>query len=188
MDKPFKGVVLIDQDGPLADFEKGFIEKFRKTFPEERFVPYLLRKSFYIRDDYPGDMIDKLEGICHAPGFFKGLPLVPGCMEAVHGLLELGYDVRICTSPLFHYENCVKEKYEWVEEHFGRNFTNRIILTKDKTVVRGKFLIDDKPEIIGITTPEWKHILFDAPYNNRLTHRERINNNWEGWREVLLRR
>ena len=37
---------------------------------------------------------------------------------------------------LFH--DCVREKYEWVEEHLGFELTKQIILTRDKTVVSGK--------------------------------------------------
>merc|ERR1712048_684490 len=41
----------------------------------------------------------------------------------------------------------------------------RLILTCDKTTVRGDFLIDDKPSICGSQQPLWTQIIFDAPYN-----------------------
>lgn len=86
-------------------------------------------------------------------------------------LLALGMDVRICTSPLSQFENCVAEKYLWVEKHLGREATNRLILTKDKTLVHGNLLIDDKPLIQGAVKPRWKHVLFDAPYNRGVADR-----------------
>ena len=41
-------------------------------------------------------------------------------------------------------------QFEWVEEHLGRDWTLRLILTRDKTVVNGHILIDDKPKITGM--------------------------------------
>jgi hypothetical protein len=44
-----------------------------------------------------------------------------------------------------------------MEEHLGSEFTKRVILTRDKTLVRGDVLIDKKPTIGGISTPQWRH-------------------------------
>lgn len=40
-------------------------------------------------------------------------------------------------------------QYRWVEKHLGPQFVERIILTRDKTVVLGDLLIDDKDTIQG---------------------------------------
>lgn len=40
-------------------------------------------------------------------------------------------------------------QYAWIEKHFGHEFLEQIILTRDKTVVSGDILIDDKPDIHG---------------------------------------
>ncbi|MBI2024757.1 MAG: 5'-3'-deoxyribonucleotidase [Candidatus Harrisonbacteria bacterium] len=176
-------IILVDQDGPLADFEKGFLETWRAQFPEERFIPLNQRKTFYVRDDYPEKLRDKVESIYFASGFYQNLPPVAGSVEALKILVELGYDVRICTSPLSRYENCVLEKYRWVEKHLGRDFIKRIVLSKDKTIVRGSFLIDDKPIIKGGETAEWEHILYDCPYNQEVKVKRRLT--WANWREVF---
>ena len=60
-----------------------------------------------------------------------------------------------------YYYNCVLEKYQWVEAHFGYDWTKRVILTRDKTIVSGDILIDDKPEITGCAMPPWQHVLYD---------------------------
>lgn len=50
-------------------------------------------------------------------------------------------------------------QYRWVEQNLGPEFVERIILTRDKTVVMGDLLIDDKDNIQGwasqltLTTP-----------------------------------
>jgi len=40
-------------------------------------------------------------------------------------------------------------QYEWVEEHLGLDFINLMILTRDKTMINGHLLIDDRPDIKG---------------------------------------
>lgn len=40
-------------------------------------------------------------------------------------------------------------QYRWVERHLGPQFVERIILTRDKTMVLGDLLIDDKDTIRG---------------------------------------
>ena len=81
------------------------------------------------------------------------------------------------------YENCVLEKYHWVSEHLGPDWINNIILTRDKTIVRGDILIDDIPEPKGIEKPEWEHVLFDSPYNRHITGKRRMT--WDNWRSIL---
>lgn len=40
-------------------------------------------------------------------------------------------------------------QYAWVEKHLGHDFLEQVILTRDKTLVTGDILIDDKPDILG---------------------------------------
>jgi hypothetical protein len=80
---------------------------------------------------------------------------------------------------------CASEKYEWVVRHFGRGAASRVVMTSDKTAVRGDVLIDDKPKITGAHTPTWQHIIFDAPYNKAATGRTRLMS-WEGWEDAVV--
>lgn len=41
-------------------------------------------------------------------------------------------------------------QYKWVEKHLGPEFVERIILTRDKTVVSADLLFDDKDTIRGL--------------------------------------
>ncbi len=176
-------IVLVDQDGPLADFEGAFFAIWERLYPGGFTIPREERTTFYIRDQFPETLRPLTDAVIHAPGFYRNLPPMPGALAAMQSMLEMGLDVRICTAPLPRYRNCVLEKYEWVDEHLGREFVSRMIVTPDKTVVRGAFLIDDKPRVTGALEPAWEHLLFDLPYNRHATDRRRVT--WENWREVL---
>lgn len=176
-------IVLVDQDNVLADFDGGFLKEWRKQFPNEFFVPFEQRKGFYVYNDYPAELKEKIVNIYTAADFILNLPPLSGAIKALIRLVALGYDVRICSSPLSSYKNCVEEKYAWVERHFGRDFIKRIILAKDKTLIKGDVLIDDRPEITGLLNPEWEHIVFDRPWNRTVQDKRRLT--WQNWEEVL---
>jgi 5'-nucleotidase len=44
-------IILLDQDGVLADFEHAFIDAWRARHPDVAPVAFENRKSFYIRED-----------------------------------------------------------------------------------------------------------------------------------------
>ncbi|XP_034497648.1 5'(3')-deoxyribonucleotidase, cytosolic type isoform X2 [Ailuropoda melanoleuca] len=79
--------------------------------------------------------------------------------------------------------------YRWVENHLGPQFVERIILTRDKTVVLGDLLIDDKDTIRGQEeTPSWEHILFTCCHNQHLAlppTRRRLLSWSDNWREII---
>lgn len=161
-----KKLILIDQDGVLADFEQGVQNIWQRQFGKK--LPLNQpRKHFYLADDLP-HLKPQLYKIYSERDFFKNLPPIDGAIEAMHALLGAGHDVRICTAPINAYRYCVGEKFAWVEEHLGTDWVNRIILTKDKTWVRGDILIDDKPSITGSLIPLWQHWIYDQPYNQNI--------------------
>lgn len=176
-------IVLVDQDGVLADFEGGFARAWQERFKRTPAVAIGERRSFRLIDDYPPALHSDVAAIYTAPGFFRHLEPIAGAIAGVEDMLASGIDVRICTSSIDAYENCVLEKYQWVEEHLGREFTKRLVLTKDKTLVSGTWLVDDNPRIEGSRVPVWKQAIFDAPYNRHVTGVPRMT--WSNWKSVL---
>ncbi len=154
-------------------------------FPNEPHIPLRHRRKFYFRDDYPQRLLSKVESVYLDQEFYPKIsPVVEG-LEAIREMVALGINIFICTTPLSAYKHCVFEKYEWVERHLGYDFTTRLILTRDKTLVHGDFLIDDRPEITGIQKPIWEHIIYDCPYNRQIVSKRRITR-WRNWREEIL--
>lgn len=176
-------LLLIDQDNVLADFTRVIYTEMCARGHRGRIRAPAKQTTYPLEDHYPSDLLGDLEEIYTAEGFFRGLPPIDGAIQAVKEMAADGIDVRICTYPIRAYRNCVAEKYEWVERHFGAAFTTRMILTRDKTVIAGDALIDDKPDIRGSCTPSWRHIVFDQPYNRQMAG-PRLTG-WANWRAVL---
>lgn len=178
-----KKIILIDMDGVLADFERGFLEAWKKKFPNHPHIPLDERKTFSVFDDYPSNLRGDVGKIAREPGFFQNLHEIDGGKEAINEIAGLGHEVFVCTKPIDRYENCVLEKYHWITEHLGYEWTKRVIVTKDKTLIYGDILIDDRPEHKGLREPSWIHVLFDRPYNINVKTKLKIT--WENWKKIL---
>jgi 5'-nucleotidase len=176
--------ILVDMDGVIADLEQGFLDKFKIKYPYLPFVQLSNRTTFYIREDYPKNIHPEVESIYTAPDFFANLPPISGAIDALNEMQQFGHTVKICTSPLTRYQYCVEEKYYWVEKNLGKEWVKNLILTKDKTEVRGDLLIDDKPKVEGDLNPTWEHILFDQPYNRMITGQRRLLH-WNKWQQLI---
>ena len=175
--------ILIDMDGVISDFDGEFLKRWRERHPDKMYVPIEEQTSFYIMDSYPEELHPLVRDIYVSPGFFRDMMPMEGGKAALMEMEQMGLEVFICTSPLSAYRNCVLEKFEWVDRELGPDWVSRIVLTKDKTLVKADYIIDDKPEITGVeSVPGWEHILYDRPYN-RGGNKKRLT--WENWRQAL---
>jgi len=93
-------------------------------------------------------------------GFFTKLKPLPNAIESLKELDAMGEDVWILTRPSILNPLCYTDKFLWVREHLGIEFTERLILCTDKGRVGTEkdILIDDfdwKTPIETVKTP-WK--------------------------------
>lgn len=176
-------VYLIDMDGVIVNFNRGFSEKWKSQYPDKIFLPPEKRKVYELEKPYSPECQELILKLIGQEGFFRSLKPNPGSLDALKEMREIGLEPFICTSPWESSKYCIPEKLEWIENYLGKEWPRRTIITQDKTLVRGEILIDDKPEIIGVEKPAWKHILYDHPYNRHIKNKRRLT--WDNWKEVL---
>ena len=100
-------------------------------------------------------------------GFFENLEAKEGAIQAYHTLSEL-YDVWILSAPSVRNPLCYTEKRLWVEKHLGLADCLKLILSPNKGLLKGHYLIDDhlhpgfegKHIHFGSTSfPDWKGVV-----------------------------
>lgn len=178
-------IILVDLDGPLADLEGEFLKRWRGKFPNEFFVPLEKRRTFFFNDEYPEHLQEEAARIIATAGFFADLFPIQGGLNAIKEMVALNNKVVICTSDIYTNPTGLADKRAWVQKHLGHDLAKTMIFTRDKTLVRGDCLIDDKPEIAGLLTPDWKQIIFDQPFNRHITNKVRIKIDWSNWKEAI---
>lgn len=181
--------ILWDQDGVQQNWTAGLNKMLLKLDPGFPIVPDENRLN-YNHLMQPGGSKEVLKAALHHPELYSSLEIIPETIEAMKQIDEDDRFIqRICTMPEVMNPGCASSKIEAVADYLGGDWPSRIIMTSDKTLIRGDFLIDDKPSITGAMAPKWKHILFDRPYNRIPakddTHVARMTDPLQ-WRELLL--
>ncbi|MEK6858591.1 MAG: 5'-3'-deoxyribonucleotidase [Nanoarchaeota archaeon] len=175
--------ILVDMDGVVADFERGFLDSYRNAHPNSPFISLVDRTSFYIKDQYTKELRGLVEGVYNTPGFYRNLPLIEGSVDALREMVLGGHTVYICTTPLFSNPTCLQDKFDWMLEHFGKDLTKKMIITEDKTIIHADILIDDRPELTGVQAPSWEHVLYTQPYNSHVSLKRRLT--WKDWKDII---
>jgi 5'(3')-deoxyribonucleotidase len=136
-----KKILYIDMDNVLVDFSSGMAAC----------DPALL-------SEYDG-RADEI------PGIFSLMQPMPGAIAAYHEISEL-FDTYILSTAPWENPTAWSDKLEWVKRHLGAPAHKRLILSHNKHLNRGHYLVDDRPnngaEAFGkVPGQEWIHFGHD---------------------------
>ena len=112
--------LYIDMDGVLVDFQSGIDRLDERT-----------------REEYAG-CLDEV------PGIFSLMDPMPGAIDAVHRLAAK-YDVYILSTAPWKNPSAWADKVAWVTKYLDDVLHKRIILSHHKNLLKGDYLIDDRP-------------------------------------------
>lgn len=181
--------LLIDMDGTLCDYTGRMLRLAHERYDLPLYDPRTI--SLFNTETVFGEAwAEKIEELSTERGFFAELAPYPYAISALQEMRSLrdeyGVEVVICSAPKRVYKNpfCVQEKTEWVLRHLGRDYADGMILARDKTLVNGSVLVDDKPTITGCCTPTWIHVHFAQKYNEGMGNCRLTS--WRCWRKELL--
>lgn len=181
--------LLLDMDGPLADFDKHFYETCVELGYEFDVAgPHEQKHRFFT--EHMVDRVHKREArkMVDSAGWFENLPVTPGAQEGVQELLDAGVDLWVCTKPLEVNPTCRDAKGAWLREHFPE-LERKLIIAPDKSLVRGDYLLDDAPHMKWVERAMWEAIVFTAPYNGEGSEWEHLPHwSWSDGVDLLLRR
>ena len=149
------------QYGQDVDWDKMLVGSWLKGFPEE----------------HQGLVMERLKG----PGFFRHLPVMEDAVEVLRELNER-YEVFIVSAAM-EFPNSLKDKYDWLQEHFPFIGWQQIAFCGSKKPIAGDYMIDD--HLKNLDNFNGNKLLFTAPHNINITGYTRVND-WEEVRKLLL--
>lgn len=163
-----KPILLLDMDGPLADFDARFHDLCEeKGWRQHRGAHH--RHNPCPDHRFLNDCMLPHEGrearrVVDNTRWFRDLPLTPGAQD---GVMELAthFDVWICSKPLETNVWCRDDKAAWIRRHFGPYWERRLILAPNKGLVRGNILLDDAIALEWLPYATWRPVKFQAPFN-----------------------
>jgi 5'-nucleotidase len=174
-------IVLLDQDGPLADYHGAVCN----LLAEQGFDPSLYRYSGDTLRDvailYGHQAAEVVERARLSETFYANLRPVEGARSGVNQLLDQGHQVFVCTKPLIRSHFCSGEKVEWLRQWFPA-LAESVLLVPDKTLVQGDILVDDKPRVSGLRQPTWQHIWFRSNQSSTAGPEDSM----DGWNDIAV--
>ena len=111
-------IVYIDMDDVLCDYTTAFNKALEETpdiaFPQSQY------------------------------GFYANLAPITGAIESVQKLINSEkFDPYILTAPSTRNPFSYTEKRVWIEKYLGIEFTEKLIISPNKGLLKGDILIDD---------------------------------------------
>ena len=117
-----------------------------------------------------------------SPGFFRHLPVMVDAVDVLRRLNER-YEVFIVSAAM-EFPNSLKDKYDWLMEHFPFLTWKQIALTGSKDLVFGDFMIDD--HVKNLENFKGKPYLYTSAHNLTVTGYDRIDS-WKEAADIFLK-
>ena len=171
--------IAIDMDDVMADTHAKFIKLYLEGEMPRYTLEEMKEKSFHeLFDEYEYDAISQH---VYEPGFFRDIPVMEGAQEVIAELMKK-YEIFVASAAQ-EFPNSLREKWDWLQEHFPAISWRNYIFMGDKSVLNTAYLIDDMPR--NLRTFQGKGLLFDALHNRDDTKFKRVKS-WQDVAKVLL--
>ena len=156
--------VLVDMDGPLADFDAACWEWIDRMGLRPNIDGRHQQQHHYVTEHLRRADARRLRQKVDSPGWFRSLPVTEGARAGVDRLFEDGHDVWVCTKPLTANPTCLNDKHAWLVNHFPE-LSERLITAPDKSMIVGDVLFDDAPRGDWVDRAMWTPVIYPTTYN-----------------------
>lgn len=175
MEKKPALTVLCDMDGILVDLFRYWLDRIAEDYGVRVHPSEINQWSMHKCGMLQQLGAAKVYAYLQQPGFFYNAPALPGALEGLKQLIDLGHDVYIASSPSSSIS--AKEKFDWLAEKAPWLKTEKIFLANKKTMIRGDVLIDDHPDTALDYSRAWPDslpIAIGYPYNIHLANHPNV--------------
>src|SRR5258708_19734130 len=151
--------IIIDMDEVIADPMGEMIEWYRKEYAQDVDWDKMLVGSWL--KGFPEQHQPLVMERLLAPGFFRNLPVMEDSVEVLREMNDR-YEIFIVSAAM-EFPNSLKDKYQWLLEHFPFFTCRQSTLCCINDLVFGDHMIDDHVKNLkGVTG---KHHFFTPPHH-----------------------
>ncbi len=172
--------VIVDMDEVIADPMGAMISWYNEKYSREVDYQKMLGGS-WLRG-FPEEHQPMIRERIYAEGFFRHLPVMADSVEVLREI-NRRYELFI-VSAATEFPNSLKDKLEWLLEHFSFLTWKQLALCGDKRLICGDYMIDD--HVRNLEHFGGKKYLFTSAHNITVTGYDRINN-WKEAAEIFLK-
>jgi 5'(3')-deoxyribonucleotidase len=170
--------VIIDMDEVIADPMGAMITWYEKAYGLP--IDYTKMKGSWLLG-FPEQHHALVRQRLNEPGFFRNLPVMKNSADVLKEMNKK-YEIFI-VSAATEFPNSLKDKLDWLLEHFPFFTWKQLVLCGEKRMVFGDHMIDD--HVRHLQHFNGKKYLFDAAHNKDITGYKRLNN-WADAANVFL--
>lgn len=171
--------VIIDMDEVIADPMGDMIDWYRKHYEDK--IDFSNMNGSWVKG-FPEEHHKLIWDRLKSPGFFRHLPVMKDSVEVLREMNNR-YEIFIVSAAM-EFPNSLKDKYEWLQDHFPFFTWRQITLCGDKKLVYGDYMIDDHAR--NLVHFPGKKLLYTAPHNLQENAYDRLGN-WEEAARIFLK-
>jgi len=171
--------IIVDMDEVMADPMGDMIDWYKKNYNLDVDYEKMLEGSWVrgFPEQHHGLIRDRL----FSEGFFRNLPVMKDSVDVLKEMNEK-YEIFI-VSAATEFPNSLRDKLEWLLEHFPFFSWKQLALCGDKRIVHGDYMIDD--HVKNLQHFKGKKYLFTSAHNIKVVGYDRIND-WKEAAEIFL--
>lgn len=166
-------------DEVIADPMRAMITWYEKEYGLS--VDYTRMKGSWL-PGFPEQHHKLIRERLHEPGFFRNLPVMEDSVEVLKEMNDR-YEIFI-VSAATEFPHSLKDKLDWLLEHFPFFTWKQLVLCGEKRMVYGDYMIDD--HVRHLQHFNGKKYLFTSAHNLDITGYDRLNN-WKEAAAVFLK-
>jgi len=171
--------VIIDMDeviaDPMGEMIDWYTKKYNLPVDYEKMLGTGWIKGFPVQ--HQDECLQRLL----SPGFFRHLPVIGNSQEVISEM-NRKYELFIVSAAV-EFPNSLKDKLDWLGEHFPFLTWRQIVFCGDKKLITGDHMIDD--HVRNLVHFPGKKYLYSSPHNFNETNYRRIDN-WDEVAQIFL--
>lgn len=180
-----KLVCLFDMDAILVNLSSKWVAAFNKEHGKNLTKGDVVKYWHMAKHDGLKEIGEvALNRYLYEDGFFLDLEPLPGALEAVEAIHNLGHKVYIVSSPSWP-GTSAQDKISWVRRHLPFINKRKIFLCHEKSMVKGDVFVDDSPDNLKLYRREWpeaKIMTIAYPYNE--SAKDLVDVYADGWADT----